>query len=317
MQKLYVLGHPIDHSKSPVMHNAVYRELGLDWEYGKADFPAEFQAQAFLEVRDFLGINITTPFKPLALAAAAWAHPLARLAGGANVLVSREDGLYAYNTDGMGCVRYLQSQGAPLKGASVAVCGTGPTSFSIAGAAEAAGARVLVLGRNAGKSKRAVADWRATYNGIHDPEGSARRAPAPHVQGAARDCLISQADGASTLLDPAISGGGYDENLDAIAAADLIIDATPLGMKAGDPAPFDVSVLRKGQWVFDAVYGHGETALAASARAAGCNFRSGEGMLVGQAVLAVQLFLQAAGVRDALGFDKMSKIMHDAAFGSL
>ena len=74
---------------------------------------------------------------------------------------------------------------------------------------------------------------------------------------------------------------------EAISSADIILDATPLGMKAGDPAPFDTALLDANKVVFDVVYGHGETALIAGARAAGCAAYDGFGMLVAQAVETV------------------------------
>ena len=58
-EKLYVLGHPVSHSKSPVMYNAVYEKAGLDWHYGLMDVPTVPEAEAFLAARDFLSINIT------------------------------------------------------------------------------------------------------------------------------------------------------------------------------------------------------------------------------------------------------------------
>lgn len=282
-EKLYVLGHPVGHSKSPVMHNAAYRALGLPWEYGFADIECEDEARAFIERRDWLGINITTPYKGLAFAAADTASASARLARGANVLANASGKLDAHNTDGFGCVTYLQSAGARFQGAHVVVCGTGPTSFSILGACADAGANVLMLGRDAQRARERVEAWCE-----------------------ARSALGMQ-------VEARVAGGSYGESRGRIARADVIIDATPLGMKPGDPAPFDVSALHEGQWVFDAVYGHGETALAAGAKAAGCEFRSGGGMLVGQAVAAVQLFLQAAGEPDTLGFDGLFDVMARAA----
>ncbi len=55
--------------------------------------------------------------------------------------------------------------------------------------------------------------------------------------------------------------GSYTTSTKALAAADLVVNATPLGMNEGDGSPFDVELLSAGQTVFDAVYGHGETAL--------------------------------------------------------
>ena len=125
MEKLFVLGHPVAHSKSPVMYNAVYQKLGLDWRYGFADCETEESTREFLAKADFLSINITTPWKPLAFEQASVVTSSAALAQGANVLIKREGGFVADNTDGIGCVSYLKRCGVEFAGAAVAVCGTG------------------------------------------------------------------------------------------------------------------------------------------------------------------------------------------------
>ena len=125
-QKLYVLGHPVAHSKSPVMYNAVYGKLGFPWEYRLMDCETPAEAKAFLAARDFLSINITTPYKPEALAAATARAASAKLAHGANILVKKGYALIAFNTDGRGCVGYLERTGFSFDGAKVAICGTGP-----------------------------------------------------------------------------------------------------------------------------------------------------------------------------------------------
>ena len=63
---LFVLGHPVAHSKSPVMHNAAYQALGLPWVYGFADCATSEEAKEFLKSGQWLAINITMPYKPLA-----------------------------------------------------------------------------------------------------------------------------------------------------------------------------------------------------------------------------------------------------------
>ena len=60
-ERLYILGHPVAHSKSPVMYNALYERLGLPWTYALADFAELDDARAFLDAREFLSVNITTP----------------------------------------------------------------------------------------------------------------------------------------------------------------------------------------------------------------------------------------------------------------
>ena len=129
-ESLYLLGHPIAHSSSPTMYNAVYERLGLPWRYGLADCATEEEARSFVEARGFLSINITTPYKPLAFEAATAKAATVKLAQGANVLVKKGDALIGFNTDGQGCVAYLERTGFCFAGKRVAVCGTGPTSTS-------------------------------------------------------------------------------------------------------------------------------------------------------------------------------------------
>lgn len=251
-EKAYILGHPVAHSKSPAMHNAAYRALGLKWEYGYADRETEIDARVFLNVRNWRALNVTMPWKPLAYELADERSVAAKLAQGANVLVNWGDRVYADNTDGKGCVSYLQRCGVPFEGARVAVCGTGPTSLAIMHACAEAGAEcIALLGRDAGKAQQVLEAYSKCAGASHGTEFAA---------------------------------GSYQGQATAIARATLVIDATPLGMQPGDPAPFSVGLLSAGQTVFDVVYGHGETALVAAARATGCQVHDGAGMLVAQAV---------------------------------
>ena len=251
----YVLGHPVAHSKSPAMHNAVYRKCGLDWEYGLADCATEDAARAFLAQGDWRALNITMPYKPLALEVADASSAAALIARGANVLIRNADGaLIADNTDGAGCIAFLQRCGVRFAGARVVVCGTGPTAVSIMHACACTQASgIALLSRD---EQRAI-----------------------DALGCYVDALGQAIDGS-----PRFSAAAYESASAVIESADVIIDATSLGMLAGDPAPFDTALLRKGQVVFDVVYGHGETALVHAARAVGCIAFDGVGMLVGQAV---------------------------------
>ena len=275
-EHLYILGHPIGHSKSPVMYNAVFKRAGLPWVYGARDLPEPAQAEHFLAERDFLSINITTPYKPAALAAADVQAASARLAHGANVLANKGGTLIAYNTDGQGCVASLEREGVTFKGASVVVCGTGPTSLSILHAVAQAGpAEVVLVGRRVERSHEVL---RTYADELGEMVGRIVDMPA------LREHHLSFAE---VYRQVNFRYGSYDTSRQAIAGADIIIDATPLGMNEGDGAPFDTALLRADQTVFDVVYGHGETALAAAAREAGCTFFDGAGMLVGQAVVTV------------------------------
>ncbi|MEG0322990.1 MAG: shikimate dehydrogenase, partial [Raoultibacter sp.] len=85
------------------------------------------------------------------------------------------------------------------------------------------------------------------------------------------------------------------------------------GMHVDDAAPFDTSLLHDGQTVFDAVYGHGTTALFAGAQAAGATVFDGAGMLVSQAVATAVALMEIEGVEFSLSRDEMFNIMAEAA----
>lgn len=301
-EKLYVLGHPVAHSKSPVMYNAVYPRLGLNWHYGLMDCATVEEAEAFLKARDFLSINITMPYKPHALAAATSCAASAKLAKGANVLVRKGEALIAYNTDGQGCVSYLERCGVSFNGARVVVCGTGPTSLAILHAAAQAGAaEVALLGRDAAKAQAVLDEYLHLFGQLAQ---AAFDLPAPNEK---------HRSFRETFEQTAFAAGSYAGEQGRIAAADVIVDATPLGMNPGDPAAFDTSLLHEGQTVFDVVYGHGETALAKAAREAGVRFIDGPGMLVGQAVATVRIVCDLAGVDCPLSDDEIFAVMAQAA----
>ena len=294
-QRLYLLGHPVGHSKSAVMYNAVYEAVGLPWRYELLDCPTEADARAVLDARDFLQVNITTPYKPLAFEAADERSAEARLADGANVLVNRDGRLIAHNTDGTGCAGFLAQRGFAFEGSRVAVCGTGPTARSILGACVQAGAaEVLLLGRDGARARAVLDKWGACRSWLE------RVAGWPALASRVRAATYAEAVGS-----------------DGIPAADLVVNATPLGMDPGDPAPFDASLLREGQWAFDCVYGHGETAFLAGARAAGCCAYDGAGMLVGQAVATVRIFERASGASIPMDDGALFATMAEAAGFSL
>lgn len=293
VQHLYLLGHPVGHSKSAVMYNAVYEKLGLPWHYELLDCVSEQEARTVLEQRDFLSVNITTPYKPLAYEAADERSATAELVDGANVLVNRDGRLVAHNTDGMGCVSFLQRSGFDFNRKLVAVCGTGPTALSVLTAcAQLGSCKVLLLSRNAQHARDVLARWSKRETALGDRSGVRARA----------ESMIPAA---------------YQEAAGCIAQADLVINATPLGMLAGDPAPFDTSALHEGQWVFDCVYGHGETALVAGGRAAGCRTFDGAGMLVGQAVETVRILERETNLAFDLSNEDLFGVMAKAAGFSL
>jgi shikimate dehydrogenase len=133
-----VLGRPVGHSLSPVLHAAAYRELGLDWSYtaidcGEADLPGFLAGLG----PEWVGLSLTMPLKRAALAAADVVDPLAAAVGAANTLLLGER-RRAYNTDVAGIAAALREAGTTAP-ASAVVLGAG-------GTAQAALAALAALG---------------------------------------------------------------------------------------------------------------------------------------------------------------------------
>jgi shikimate dehydrogenase len=122
-----VIGHPIAHSKSPLIHAAFARQCGQDIVYEAILAPLDgFRAAvAAFRAAGGKGLNVTLPFKPEALKLADKPTERARLAGAANTLRFDQDGVFADNTDGVGLVRDLMRLGQDLPGRRVLILGAG------------------------------------------------------------------------------------------------------------------------------------------------------------------------------------------------
>lgn len=301
-EKLYIVGHPVSHSKSPVMYNAVYKKLGLDWKYGFKDIAAEDDAYEFLANGDFLSVNITTPCKPAAFKASDIKAASALLAKGVNLIVCKNGRRLGYNVDGQGCVAFLERNGVDFYDKRVVVCGTGPTSLAILhSCVEAGAANVLLLGRDKNKARDVLQAYIDEYCQL---ASSAISLPSPGT---------GHMDFAEAFEHAEFRYGSYETSTKAISSADVIIDATVLGMKPNDPAPFDTSLLNASQTVLDTVYGHGLSALVSAARDEGCAVYDGSGMLVAQAALSATIVCEVANINIDGGFNWLFDIMADAA----
>lgn len=301
-EQVYLLGHPVAHSKSPAMHNALYQELGLDWEYNLKDCASEEDARRFIEGGDYRGINITTPYKPLAFSSAKVRASSAKLARGANVLVRKDTAHIAYNVDGEGCVSALERTGFSFKDAHVVLGGTGPTALAILHAAAQAGAsKVVLIGRNKERSKKVLSRYLKEFGSL--AYATISLPPAHEGWRSFREAYD----------EVTFTYGSYKSTRHAFTQADLVINATPVGMKKGDQSPFDPGLLHEGQTVFDVVYRQEPTALITAARAQGCQAYDGSGMLVAQAIATDRIFFDIAEVTVDMSDIEMFDIMAHAA----
>jgi shikimate dehydrogenase len=289
-EHLAVLGSPIAHSKSPAIHAAAYRELGLAWSYGREELRAE-ELEGFLgaHARGWRGFSLTMPLKEEAHRLAAILDPVAEESGVVNTLLrldSEARPWAGFNTDVGGLAAAIR--GAGLDAARTIVIGSGATAVSAILAARSLGARrVEVVARNAA----AVSDLVARFDGTSGP-GSA----APLRVGG------TPLPGVERLLERAAPAPGLPEPT-------LVISTLP-GPAARELAlPEALTAIP----LFDVAYDPWPSPLAERWRAAGGEAHAGIGMLVEQALLQVRVFANGDPGIPLAGEERVLAAMRAAA----
>ena len=157
--RLAVLGSPIAHSRSPRLHAAAYRALGLPWEYGRHEV-GEGGLAAFIAGLDdqWRGLSLTMPLKPEALRLSASVSDVAEETGAVNTLLFGGDGPAGYNTDVYGIIRALRGAGVERVD-RVLVLGAGATARSVVSAARRLGAVSVVAAARRSEAATALADY--------------------------------------------------------------------------------------------------------------------------------------------------------------
>jgi len=143
--RLAVLGQPIAHSRSPEIHTAAYRVLGLDWAYGRHEV-GEGGLRDFVGGLDdsWRGLSLTMPLKPEALELVDAASELARATGAVNTVVITDAGMSGHNTDVHGVSEALRSAGVGRLDTAL-VLGAGATAASVIAALSVLGARTVAV----------------------------------------------------------------------------------------------------------------------------------------------------------------------------
>lgn len=258
-----VIGHPIAHSKSPLIHGLFAQATRQDMTYEAIDGGAEpggfDRALAAFRAGGGRGMNVTLPFKLQALAAADTASADARLAGAANALRFDGDRIEAQNFDGVGLVRDIEvNLSLPLAGRRVLLLGAGgATRGALLPLARAGAARIVIANRSADKAAALALEL------------------APHL----RDCALS---------------GGAMSDVAPGDAFDVVLNATSASLSGAAPA-VPASAFAPGALAYEMMYGKGLTPFLQLAQKAGCaRLADGVGMLVEQ---AAEAFAWWRGVR--------------------
>jgi shikimate dehydrogenase len=237
------IGYPTESFKAPMIYNPWFQKHGVDAIVVPMGVKAEDYVGALASIRKFTnfhGALITMPHKVTTMKLADDLTPTARIAGACNALLKRPDGsLLGDQFDGAGFVRGAQRKGCKMEGARVMVAGSGGVGSAIAASLAAAGVAELSLSDVYPASAEALKSRLIE----HYPK------------------LIVK----TGSNDPA----GYD----------VVVNATPMGMKEGDPLPFDVDRIEPHAFVGEVVMKSEYTPLLRAAKARGNPIQVGTDML--------------------------------------
>ncbi|MEA3036153.1 MAG: shikimate dehydrogenase [Sphingomonadales bacterium] len=273
-----VIGDPVAHSKSPLIHKFWLGKLGLDYDY-RATRVAADELPAFLERRlvdpSWCGCNVTMPHKIAAAALVEELLPPARRIGAVNCIIrggGKPARLVGRNTDVSGFLEPLRRYVPADPGCCFAdVVGTGGAALAVTVALDGAGFVVASYGRT---WQKAVA--------------------LRHALGLEEDDLAGGLDCLATEAPSCAPSGTILESREV----SLFVNATPLGMAGYPPLPIDPSRWSRETLVYDLVYDPVETPLLAMARHAGLPTIDGLSMLIGQAAAAFELFFAEPASRE-------------------
>jgi shikimate dehydrogenase len=251
-----LIGDPVEGSLSPPMYNAAFRHLGLDCVYVAFRVPPALLREAVEGVRamGMGGLNVTHPHKVRILPLLDGLHPSAEEVGAVNTVRNEGGRLVGFNTDGEGAVSFLRERLGSLKGRRAVILGAGGAARALAFSLLREGAELTVLNRTPSKARRLASE-------------------------------LGRRGG-----EVGWGGLGREEVRDALSRADLLINATPVGMDREGETLVTSDLMHRGLFVMDLVYHPPETALMREARKAGARAENGLGMLLHQAALSFTLF---------------------------
>jgi 3-dehydroquinate dehydratase/shikimate dehydrogenase len=264
-----VIGDPIGHSYSPLVHNAAFRHLGMNRVYVPFRVPAADLAEFMTDAPrlGLRGLSVTIPHKEPIMRRLTKIDGAVKTVGAVNTIVMTDGALIGYNSDYRAAMESLEealggsrNDQSPLAGKTLLVRGAGGAARAVAFGAKRRGANLVIAGRTAARAEQL-----ATGVGGRAVDWSSRH--------------------------------GVD--------ADVLVNCTPIGMHPNvDDTPFDEYYLRPSMVVFDTVYNPESTLLVKDARERSCRVVTGVDMFVRQAAIQFQHFTGVPApttvMRDAL-----------------
>ena len=259
MNTCYLVGYPVGHSMSSVMHNAAFRAKSLDYKFENCSVkPEELKSFIDSDLRSphIRGASVTIPHKVSVIKHIDALEDAAEKIGSVNTIVNDGGKLKGYNTDGNGAVRSLKEAYGDLDGIKAVILGAGGASRSISYRLSSIVGELVILNRTLSTAEDLVEAL------AQNPGNRARLAASP-----------------------------LDHVNEALENASLLINTTPIGMspRTGE-TPIGKEHLRPSMFVFDVVYNPMKTRLLTDAEAAGARTLNGIDMLVYQGAEAFKLW---------------------------
>ncbi len=259
-QPFAVLGHPIGHTLSPVMHNMALQALEMDAIYLAFDVAPERLMSTLPAMADmgFRGVNLTVPLKEVAFRGIADLADTASLLGAVNTVEFTPEGLRGHNTDGVGFLRAVdEAFGCDVTGKPVMMLGCGGAGRAVA----------LTCARH-GAGRLTLTDL--------DAERVTRLAEELVAVDASLDIQCVEASPEAWTR--------------SAREAELLVQATPVGMKPTDEPLLGAEAFGAGQMLLDLIYMYPQTGLMTVAREAGAKVANGLGMLLHQGVRSFEIW---------------------------
>lgn len=280
-----IFGYPVEHSASPVMHNAAFKALGIHAEYKKFPVaPEDLQSATGNIIKNCLrGINVTIPHKQNIMKFLDELAPSALTMGAVNTVQIKGDRIIGHNTDGEGFKQALKAEaGVELNGKTIFLAGSGGAGFAVATkCVEENIKQIAIMDIDLQK-----ANWLADH--------------------------LRKFAGTKTNDDFVLvfSPKNNDAINNYLKTIDIAVNATPLGMKINDPIPLPVDILRKNTVVYDLVYNIPVTSLVNQARENGIKAYTGLSMLLYQGVESFKIW---TGINPPV--EIMKKALEDFIYG--
>jgi len=267
--KVYALiGDPVEHSLSPIMHNAAFEHLNLDFVYVAFRIKKSELKNAIVVMKSLgvHGLNVTMPHKKAVMEYLDEVDPTARFIDAVNTILNDGGRLVGYNTDGIGALKALKKNGISLKGKKLVLLGAGGAGKAIAFHAAQEVEELKILNRTPQKAEELAE--------------SLRRGPNRKV-----------------------TAGGLSSELmkEELSDADVLINASSVGMHPDvDASLVDPNWLRPDFCVMDIVYKPVVTKLARDAKISGAKVVSGIDMLVYQGAASFEIWVNRPAPVEAM-----------------